>query len=565
MGTLSKLIVVALLLLPAVAHADLVVTIQDGSTTVRTRSRSAPAGQNHTLFLLSCATPPCTETLGGFVFQDLASDNRARIVKADGASVDKLELRGLRVRALSGGRTLRIVYSTDAGDLTSIVGGTYPYTAVLAGSFTSATGVGPASACVNTSLTFCVQQTLIANGNTVNLSGSESIATVSVPPISTLSGVFPTGLSDTESIPCGTPSVAGTCQPALRGRLTARFDRANETLVLPGSATNASANQRTQEGGEIAICADLTDKLACGNRYIAFTAAGEDFRAVFRKPESDTRNVSNLSTIPFAVEFLRPASREPAESLPLIALGAGATDVTDVDADLGGRSFLGIVPGLRLRDLHTLAYRFAVTTDDDFSDCEQGSLHVLIEVTESDGTPVGTARVLLGSPPDFRSGCSTAGLSDVDLVDDRAARVDTTGLPNGGCCTTFSNFQNRYGSQNRRIRAISLVLEKVAGLNQKTEVFWASVNGVIFSPTIATDFTPVCDHPAEGTAIRVTKLTGPDAGYTATLEPLESIGCQLRIHAPIGDLQPDVGGTDYRAELTLNGRILQESYFFSLR
>ena len=138
---------VALCALPAVAAANINVKIKQtttqGTFTLRTLTLASPPGPTPTtLFLLSCPTPPCTETLGGFTFQDISAASRARVIKTDGASVDKVELKGLRVTLnVDGIRVLTIEYETQPGDLTAIPGNIYPYTAALLGTFTSSTGL----------------------------------------------------------------------------------------------------------------------------------------------------------------------------------------------------------------------------------------------------------------------------------------------------------------------------------------------------------------------------------------------------------------------------------------
>jgi hypothetical protein len=552
------------------ASAALSVTFKDGSTTLLSKSASSPAGQNTTLFLLSCATPPCSTTFGNFRFEDLSATSRARVVKTDGASVDKVELKGLRITALAGSRTLTASYQVALGDLTAISGNLYPYTAALAGSFTGSTGTGAANACTTTTSTqpFCVKLAVVANGNTINVAGSETQASVSVPPIATLSGVFPTGLSDTETIQCGTVNVAGSCRPTLQATLTARFNRAGERLTLPGSGVSANSNRPVHQEGQIDLCSDLED-LACTNSFVAFTSQTQDYQASMVEPKPNRSGlVPRRSNITVSFDVLRPTTTVPAPTYPLVALGSADPLRSEGDEAVSARAFVAFVPTeMRLRDLTMLLYDYAVVVGDGFADCQDGSFRIDITLADETGEPRHVLKLYLGQADDLGNGCSLAALSGTNLLDDDTRRVDTSTLPDGRCCFRLSYLVSTLGGKDSPIvRSISLVLESRDGIDQKVDLRAVQVNGFSFLPEVAAGFERTCDPPLQGRTIRLIKQSGPGAGDTILIpdSAIATKSCRLQTKVPLTQLAPDPGPTTYRAELCINGRCLQTPGVFEL-
>jgi hypothetical protein len=556
--------VVALTAVPG--HADFSVTIREGSSKVlRTLSAPSAPGQNTTMFLLNCGSPPCSQTLGNFRFEDISATNRARFIKTDGASVDKVEFKGARIRANADGKKLTIIYRTADGDLTPLAGNLYPYTATLFGSFVGASGTGAASACSNPNRNFCIRLEVEANGNTVNLTGSEVLASVSVPPISTLSGSLPAGLSDSESINCGTQGVDGSCRPQLTATLVAFFDLRNETLTLPGSAITGNSNRAVQDEGAVDLCVDIVE-MGCQDAFQLFTAATQNFRAVPRSP--DPGQVINFPrNVSLQFELERPTQTVPADKVTLIALDPGSSDMSSGDQAAAARAFVAFVPAdLRPGRLDSLVIDYDVIVDGQFSDCVDRSLRV--EVTfERAGAIEGTAVIALGSAPDFTSHCQGAGLSGVDLLQNRDSRADLSDLGKGSseapCC-----FLNRIGgADNRRVRSVSLVLENRPGIDQKVEVRRIQVNDLVFTPTESIDFARSCDVPLNGRTIRITKRSGPGAGeeFVVPDEEIRSGSCALKANVDTELLAPDPGGvTTYRAELCVSGRCLLDFVEFGV-
>jgi hypothetical protein len=568
MRSLLTLLVFGVVSLTAVpGHAAFTVSIKEGSTTIRTLSAASPPGQTTTLFLLTCATPPCSQKIGNFTFEDISATNRARFIKTDGASVDKVEFKGVRVRSLVNGKKLTVQYQTADGDLTPLPGNLYPYTATMFGSFVAASGTGAAAGCTNPNRTFCVRLEVEANGNTVNLSGSEILASVSVPPISTLTGSLPAGLSDSETINCGTQGVAGSCRPQLTATLVAFFDVKGETLTLPGSAITGNGNRATQDEGGVDLCADISE-MGCQDAFLLFTATAQNFKAVPKSPRADA--VINAGrAVELRFELQRPTQIVPADKVTLIALDPGSAEMGAGDQAAASRAFLAFVPAdLTPTQLRTLIFDYDVIVDEEFSDCVDRSLRVEITFDRPDGRVEGPVVIALGSAPDFGSGCKDAGLSGLDLLDNHDRRADTTALGNR-CCTEPLGLMNRLGgADGRRVRSVSFVLEARPGIDQKVELRRAEVNASVFTPVETTGFVRSCEVPANGRTIRITKRTGPDAGreFVVPDEDVKKGTCALQAKVNTNLLEPDPGGlTTYRAELCVSGRCLVDFVEFDVR
>jgi hypothetical protein len=551
-------------LAPVSGHAAITVTIKDGNAVIRTLTAPTAAGQNTTLPLLTCAAPPCSQTIGNFVFEDISAASRARVIKTDGASVDKIELKGVRIRSQVNGRTLKIEYKTADGDLTPLPGNLYPYTATMLGSFVAATGTGAATGCTNPNRTFCARLEVKAQGNTVNLAGSETLASVSVPPISTLSGSLPAGLSDSETIDCGTQGVAGSCRPQLTATLTVFFALKGETLTLPGSAITGNANRATQDEGAVDNCAEISE-MGCQDTFVVHTAADQNLKAVPTAPRPGTEVRAGRS-VAVQFELHRPTQTVAAESLTLLALDPGAAGLSTGDQAAASRSFLAFVPSpIRPAALKTLIFDYDVIVDGQFSDCVDGSLRVEITFAR-DELVEGPIVILLGSAPGFDTDCRLAGLSGVNLLKNRELRADATAM-GSNCCDAPCCVLGRVGGlDKRRVRSVSFILEGRAGIDQKVVLRRAQVNDFVFTPTASVDFARSCELPADGRSIRISKPADPGQEFVVGDEDIRGSGCSLGARVNTDLLAPAPGViTTYRAELCVSGRCLRDFVEFDVR
>jgi hypothetical protein len=574
---IASLVCASLLSLAGPSDADLRVSIKQGTTVLKTLSTPSPAGQTTTLFLLSCATPPCSQSFASnFKIEDISATSRARIVKTDGATVDKIELKGIKVTAL-GSKTLVIEYSTDAGDLTATAGNLYPYTAALVGSLVKSTG-GASAQCTLVNNPFCVKLEVRANNNTINVTGSESLASVSVPPITTLTGAFPAALADSENIDCGTLGVAGSCTPFFTATLTAKMNL-NDKLTLPGSAINASSTIPVHQGGLIDICVDpIGDELGCANAFVSFTASAQSLLAVPKSPRANT--IVTGRSVNIAFDLQRPTEIVPADSISMIALGT-PTEISDLEDTVSSRSYVAFIPDdLKPNRITNLTAEYDVIVDGDFVDCSNASLR--FEITFEDRDPklpaprlVGPILVPLGLAPDFKSNCkdASATLSGFNLLLDTAKRVDETGILNGKCCSTLLGALRRInGVDSLRVRSVALVLKALPDVDQKVELKSLRVNDFEFEPVATTGFA--CDTaPKNGRTFLIRKLTGPGAGDTFLI-PDASITtsgkCQLKTTIQVATLNPDPAtdtptDTQYTAELCVSGRCIPEVLPFTVR
>jgi hypothetical protein len=450
-----------------------------------------------------------------------------------------------------------------------VPGNLYPYTAALSGSFVKSTGGAP-SICTVTTQPFCVKLEVQTNGNTVNLVGSETLASVSVPPIVTLSGGFPSNLSDSEDITCGTLGVEGSCQPTFKVTLTAKGNTGDK-LTLPGSAVTGGATVPSHLGGVVELCLAFGLEIGCGNSFVAFTATAQSLKAVPKAPREGIVLTGRTTTLGF--ELHRPTATEPVDALEMIALGDFGVPV-DADEESSTRSFLSFVPlDLKPKDLKTLIYDYDFVVDAQNADCN-GSFFVEIELVDrtppprSLFAPGGKLVLPLGDAPDYTNGCGSDVWSGVNLVTDPTRRVDETGVLFGKCCNTLAGALQRInGADGWFIKSVSLVLEGLSGVNQKALVRRAQVNNFVFEPAATTDFVRDCATPRNGRTFRIIKLTGPGAGdrFEVPDEDITS-SCQLRGTVDLDGLQPDVpGDTDYFAQLCISGRCLPDGVHFTVR
>jgi hypothetical protein len=630
MRRLAVLLGVALLLVVSAtaAYANIFVTISDGTITrsasigglVLTKPSPKPSSSTgdftDTLNILTCAARPCAvhfpsgstaatpPTGTTFTIHDVSATatGLARVEKFDSAaSADRVSFKGVKITSRVAGRTLTITYGVQSGDLRSLssTSSSYTGTAALTGSFKTAGGLR-ALGC-NTGATAtdvgisCVKLSLKLNGTTVNGVGSTAVATVSVPCNNAFPTVNPcgtngsytsalgsfTGVNDTKSISC-----AATCNPTQVGTVTAKFNGSGEVLQLTASALGGMANIPDEAGGLEEVHLALAEDLGL-NRWVAYSAASERCRAVFKAPTiNDTRNVTNKSTLPISTEyhcgFFAPLPVGQGIDLVSIVDPEAEADLAGSAATRNDASRVGFLPaaGLQVKDISVLSLTYDVVVglsasgnttlgNLQFDDCLNGSFHVAIETRTAQGAPAGIAKVYLGSAAgdDFKSGCNGFESIGADLVNNEDERVDTSGLVGNlasPCCITFEQLQQ--GQTGKLVvRRISVVLDQgspsTSPANYKVIFKDGSVNGITAFATlqVVTGEQRTFDLDTSGVSFTVVKLTSPsNPNFVPTVVkviPSSQIvinGGKFTAHVNVTELAAE-SGAQYTISLCPNG------------
>lgn len=567
---------------------------------------------------------PCT---GGPGTSNLAGSGGlpARIEKFDsGASADRVSLRGVKITsvlpaapATYSAKTLTVTYGVESLDLrtlTSTQSSSYTGTAALSGTFRTATGLR-ASACpagtVSTDLTAdkaCLTLALTLNGTALTGNSSPTTTTVSLPCSSSIpsstsptnscgslgswssTGSF-TGANDSQSLNC--PS---SCSPTQVGKLTAKFNGANEVLSLTSSAHGGMANISDESGGKEEVFLTFADELG-GNRWVVYTAATERCLAVFKAPTiNDTRNFKNNANIPASTELhcgtlaplIQPAPPAPPVGVPLISLVDDKEDTVPGSAqirnDAARVAFLPPQGQLQVKDLTVVSISHDVFVgtassgdsrigDVVFDDCSDGSLYLALELVDSDGVGMGTAKVYVGNADNGRSQCNGFESISLDLVNNSVERVDTSGLvPNldSPCCITFQ--QLKQGQTGKLfVRKAAFVndhgsLPLTTFKNHLTTFFDGNINGVTAAPflEVVTPRARVTLTSTNGVSFVITKLTQVVNGIKVPLDTPVVVkvirsqditinGNKFTTTFNTNDIQADQGGTDYVISLCVSG------------
>jgi hypothetical protein len=594
------------------ADAAIRVTLTDGVTTKApgtplqgfTQSMQAPAGANHTLVLMTGCTAPCTRffpsgsTTGlstdTFKLMDISATNKARVEKVDvpvagtaTSGADSVILRGIRIVALpaGAGKTFRITYATQAGDLSTITSstGNYAAGAKLKGQFrldnlAPIDGLsGPiAATCDATNLSVpCVQNAVRINLLTLNGTGSSTIFTATVPCSSLTGSVSPCGSGgfynagllagdqffavDSGSVGCGTE-----CQPFWTSNVTVRFSAANQVFTLTNSSGAALAEDSPT--GLVDLAVQLSEP---GINVWVGSCAGvqtgaQPYRVTALPPFGNLgRNQSDFATFPmkFSLEvgqfeptpggFLRFLSiSDPAEAVlpPGDRLRNDACSMSWVPSPSSRPQFRNITE-------LTLKYTDFVTDLADSGDPRLGSLgftdctacfRVEIDLVDNTGFSEGTLVVYLGSEVATHFQTNHDGsLSPLVLAADPDARVDSSGMSfKPECCITFADAQSNGLYGKLFVRAITVVIDQgtSAAGNHLVQNLEAVVNGNSSNTAMLTvgNFQPSCEWPpADGLKIYVYKVmpSGERLHVLTVLNPTVDPGsCQLKASVNVTDL-----------------------------
>jgi hypothetical protein len=532
-----------------------------------------------TLNILACTTPPCTvlfpsgtafssgEALPNplpagttFKIQDVSSTNRARIEVLDAAtSSDRISFKGVKFTSLVAGKTLTVTYGTtlpaagtitptDLRTLSSTQASSYFVSAAFSGFFRTSAGLratackaGTVSTDMDDSTDACARLSVTLNGTGVDGQGNSVSATVAVAcnnafptlnPCGTngswtaTTGTF-TGVNDGKSLSC--PS---TCAPKQVATLTAKFNGANEVLQLTASLNGVMANQTDENGGVEDATIGLAGEVPL-NRWIATSATLERCKAVGKAPTTnDTRNIVSGASLPISFEYWC-GQYAPVPSVALVSLAdssllPGAVSTRYMASRL---TFLPEPGSLLFKNVSSLSFTYdvafgteATPTDPrlgtlDFADCRDGSLRIEIQLVDSSGVDMGTAKVYLGSSTQdfFKNECNLHENIGLDIVGNPDARVDLSGLVGNlatPCCIAFSA-ANKGNVGNLRVRRIAFVVGRpLSGVsdppeNYKVTLTNASVNGIPATLQAVTNIVRVTDLSTNGVSITITKLTSP--------------------------------------------------------
>jgi hypothetical protein len=376
------------------------------------------------------------------------------------------------------------------------------------------------------------------------------------------------------------------------------FNGANETLTLAASTHGVVAATSAPKGGLEQNFLSLADELG-PNRWVSYSAVNQRCVAV---PTGSTitpgNNVNNNSTITVSFEvdcsFLVPLT--PPAGLDLLSIvDAAEVKIAGATRTLNDASRVAFLPGqgqLTVKGITVFSLSYDVLVgpgpsgnatlgDVTYSDCSAGSLRVELTLNTSTGAPAGTAKVYLGSntADHGQSGCNGFESIGTDLVNNPAARVDTSGLAgnlSSSCCITFKQFQT--GPTGKLVVQKAVFINDHGSLplttfaNHRVTFFDGNVNGVtalsslqVVSPT---GFRQVSDLPTSGVSMTVRKLTlnqvpiadppvvkilldscTPTPPATTCDPDIEINGHQYRAHFNINSIQPDSSGGLFSIDL----------------
>ena len=578
-----------------VSEANIFVTISDGPNTVTasknllklTQAINSPilnADTTTTMNIITCPTavlPPCTvffpsgqatqQNGDTFKIQDVASNNRARIEVLDAAtSSDRVSFKGVKFTSILAppatsyvAKTLTITYGTQSGNLralTSAQASSYFVSAAFSGSFKNSTGLSRASACkagtastdMDTADDACARLSVTLNGTGVDGQGNTVSATVAVacsnsfPTLnpcgtngswSATSGTF-TGVNDGRSLSC--PS---TCSPVQVATLTGKFNGVNEVLQLTASLNGVIANVTDENGGVEDATLALAGEVGL-NRWVTTSANNERCKAVPKAPATnDTRNITNNSSLPISFEYWCGQLSPSSTGIPLVSLadtlllpGAASTRYS-----ASRETFLPDPGSLSFKNIGTLILSYnvftgTVATDSrlppvNYTDCEDGSIRLEIQLVDSNGVDQGTAKVYLGKNPGtlfaFTNDCALVD-QPFDIKGNSDARVDLSGLVgnlSSPCCVKFSDAQ-KGNVGNQLVRRIAFIVSRpvapvsdpeltnygVQFLDGNVNAFSAATPlppGTPSSLQTVTNFVRKTDLSTNGVSITITKLTSP--------------------------------------------------------
>ena len=576
-----------------------------------------------TLNILRCTTPPCTvlfpsgtafssgDTLPNplpagntFKIQDVSSTNRARIEVLDAAtSSDRVSFKGVKFTSLVAGKTLTVTYSTASGDLralTSAQASSYFVSAAFSGSFKTSTGLratackaGTVSTDMDDSTDACARLSVTLNGTGVDGQGNSVSATVAV----ACSNAFPTlnpcgtngswtattgtftGVNDGRSLSC-----PNTCSPSQVATLTGKFNGANEVLQLTASLNGVMSNVTDQDGGVEEAAIALGDEVGL-DRWVTTSPKDELCKAVAKSPlTTDTRNITSGASLPISFEYwcgkYSPAGND---GIPLVSLADSALIPGAAGAKyMASRETFLPTPGqLKFKDIQTLSFFYDVALDLEtnptdirldpvfYSDCQDGSIRLEIQLVDSSGADQGTLKVYLGSKENPKGpGCAVnASIVGPNITNNPDARVDASGLVPSLrvlCCSTFKNLQNGQIG-NTRVRKIAFIVSRRLSGDDTEENFkvtfrGGNVNGITAQSSlrVVTDFVRVTPTSTNGVYIVITKLdSGNDptsVGVVKVIKPSDIVisGGKFTTSAKVVDIQAE-GGMPFAVSLCPNG------------
>ena len=614
--------------LDAKASATVPFTKTDASspTTILTLSQLvtppvANADTLSTLNILTCPTRPCTvffpsgaatqKTGDTFKIQDVASTNLARIEVLDAAtSSDRISFKGVKFTSLVAGKVLTVTYGTtlpaagtitptDLRALTSTQASSYFVSAAFSGFFRTSAGL-KATACKTGNVTTdlddstdaCARLSVTLNGTGVDGQGNSVSATVAVAcnnafptlnPCGTngswtaATGTF-TGVNDGKSLSC--PS---TCAPIQVATLTGKFNGANEVLQLTASLNGVMANVTDENGGVEDATLALAGEVGL-NRWVTTSANTERCKAVPKAPTTnDTRNITNNSSLPISFEYwCGQLSTAPPTGIPLVSLadtlflpGAASTRYS-----ASRETFLPEPGSLQLKNIGTLILSYNVFQGDVvidsrlptfYTDCQDGSIRLEIQLVDSSGVDQGTMKVYLGSAPgsqfNFTDGCAAVP-QPFDIKGNADARVDLSGLVGNlasPCCVKFSDAQ-KGNVGNQRVRRIAFIVSRPVApvsdpptTNYGVQFLDANVNGITAAPSlqVVTNVVRNTDLSTNGVSIAITKLTSPTNLFTGvvTVIPSSQIiinGGKFTTSINVNQMQAE-SGASYAISLCPNG------------
>ena len=642
---LTMLCTLAFLGTAAVSEANIFVTISDGphtvtastgllrlSQTITTPILSAP-DTTTTMFLLTC-TAPCTAFFPSgqatqqngdtFKIQDVSSTNRARIEVLDAfTSSDRISFKGVKFTSILplgtstyAAKTLTVTYGTQSGNLralTSAQASSYFVSAAFSGSFKTSTNLratackaGTASTDMDDATDACARLSVTLNGTGVDGQGNTVSATVAVacnnafPTLNpcgtngswTTTGTF-TGVNDGRSLSC--PS---TCSPVQVATLTGKFNGVNEVLQLTASLNGVIANATDENGGVEDAALALAGEVGL-NRWVTTSANIERCKAVPKAPTTnDTRNVTNNSSLPISFEYwCGTLSPVLSGGIPLVSLadtlllpGAASTRYS------GSRETFLPEPGsLQFKNITTLLLSYnvlldSVVTDSRlppvfYTDCQDGSIRLEIQLVDSNGVDRGTVKVYLGSasgtqgPPfNYTDGCADVP-QPFDVFANPDARVDLSGLLGNlsrPCCVKFSDAQ-KGNVGNQFVRRIAFVVSRPvapvgdpANINYGVQFLDGNVNTITAagSPPVTptsfqtvTNFVRKTDLSTNGVSITITKLSSPTGtpevpktGVVLVIPGSQIIinGGKYTTSINVNQIQPE-SGASYAISLCPNG------------
>jgi hypothetical protein len=376
------------------------------------------------------------------------------------------------------------------------------------------------------------------------------------------------------------------------------------------------SNFSDENFGFVELSVALANELG-GNQWVPpYSAGNELYRAVPLPPLTNVTHGGSGSTIPLKFGLQRGELVAAQETFGIKLLSIGANEgLSGTDLARYLRSYASFVPtqpepgegeesgpsgGLRFGDITTLKFMYDIVTGNAdsgdrrlgdllFNDCVAGSIRVEIDLIDPYDLEniVGPVIVYLGSNSynDFKSDCVGAGLSDTNLVDNLARRVDLSFLDvpyPPDCCVKFQKAQYLFG--DFFVRSISFVVDQGGPgseppvANYRVDFLSGQVNDFTTAPTVdgfalfsTENFTPIKgkEFPTDGVSMKIFKLTGvsaPTLVFTVPSEDISINGNHYQAHVKKSDLQPEPGQTTYRVELCLfGGRCISDQGFMTLK